>query len=96
MVDECVDGVAALAYCDRRCPDAVVLDLNLPRLHGQAVYEKLRHQPRTASIPVVVVTGIDPAPELPGAKVLQKPCEIEALVAALELALKSQRPTGPP
>ena len=89
VVDECADGMSALAYFDHRCPDAVVLDLNLPRLHGQTLYNELRHQPRTASIPIVVVTGIDPAPEMPGVMVLQKPCEIDVLIGALERALAS-------
>jgi CheY-like chemotaxis protein len=96
VVDECADGMSALAYFDRRCPDALVLDLNLPRLHGQTLYNELRHQPLTAGIPVVVVTGIDPAPKLPGAMVLRKPCEIDVLIGALERALGTDEPAGQP
>lgn len=96
VVDECADGMSALAYFDRRRPDAVVLDLNLPRLHGQILYNELRHQPLTASIPIVVVTGVDPAPELPGAMVLHKPCGIDELIGALERALTPEEPTGRP
>lgn len=92
VVDECADGMSALAYFDRRCPDAVVLDLNLPRLHGQTLYNELRHQPLTAGIPIIVVTGIDPTPDLPGAMVLRKPCEIDVIIGALEHALTSDEP----
>jgi CheY-like chemotaxis protein len=87
VVDECADGMSALAYFDRRCPDAVILDLNLPRLHGQILYKELRHQPRTASIPIIVVTGIDPTPDVPGALVLRKPCEIDVIIGALQNVL---------
>ena len=87
VVDVCVDGLAALAYFDHQWPDAVVLDLNLPGVHGQAVYNELQHQPLTAAIPIVVVTGVDPPPELPGALVLRKPCGIDELMGALERAM---------
>ena len=93
VVDACADGMSALAYFDHRSPDAVVLDLNLPRLHGRTLYNELRHQPLTAAIPVVVVTGVDPAPELPGALVLRKPCGVDELLRALERALESDEPT---
>ena len=88
VVDECADGMSALEYFDHHRPDAVVLDLNLPRLHGETLYHELRHQPFTSGIPVVVVTGIDPVSELPGATVLRKPCDIDALIGALETAMR--------
>lgn len=91
-VDECADGMSALEYFDHHRPDAVVLDLNLPRLHGQTLYNELRHQPLTSGIPIVVVTGVDPTPHLPGATVLRKPCAIDALIGALETALRSTEP----
>jgi CheY-like chemotaxis protein len=94
VVDECADGMSALAYFDQRYPDAVILDLNLPRLHGRTLYNELRHQPFTAAIPVVVVTGVDPVPELPGALVLRKPCGIDELIGALERALGPDEPAG--
>jgi DNA-binding response OmpR family regulator len=96
VVDACADGMSALAYFDRHCPDAVVLDLKLPRLDGRTLYNELRHHPLTAGIPVVVVTGVDPTPEVPGALVLRKPCGIAELIGALERALTPEEPTGRP
>jgi CheY-like chemotaxis protein len=86
-VEECPDGMSALAYFRHGRPDAIVLDLNLPRLRGETLYAELRHQPLTSTIPVVVVTGVDPTPDVPGATVLRKPCEIDVLIDALEVAL---------
>ena len=38
-------------------PDLILLDWNLPGAGGAAVLEKLRSEPRTRWLPVVVITG---------------------------------------
>ena len=86
-VHACGDGMAALQYFSHARPDAILLDLNLPRLHGRTLYNELRQQPLTSGIPIIIVTGIDPTPEVPGATVLQKPCPLDELLAVLERAL---------
>lgn len=42
-----------------RRPDLILLDLNLPRVGGREVLAKLKNDPRTATIPVVVLTTSD-------------------------------------
>jgi CheY-like chemotaxis protein len=39
-----------------RKPDLILLDLNLPRLSGREVLEKIRGHPELRSVPVVVLT----------------------------------------
>jgi CheY-like chemotaxis protein len=39
-----------------RCPDLVVLDLNLPRLSGTEVLEQIRQSPKLCLLPVVVLS----------------------------------------
>lgn len=56
-VVEAADGIAALDEIDRSAPDAIVLDLNLPRLDGYGVLARLRSRPATHEIPVVVLTA---------------------------------------
>jgi CheY-like chemotaxis protein len=61
------DGVEALdfifaqgQYADRSIedvPKVVLLDLNLPRINGLEVLEKVKSDIRTKSIPVVVLTS---------------------------------------
>jgi DNA-binding response OmpR family regulator len=56
------DGVEALEYLsdpDKPLPDLVLLDLKLPRLDGLALLRKLRDEPRTQLLPVVVLTSSD-------------------------------------
>lgn len=55
----CSDGVEALDHLfdeSKELPAVVLLDLNLPRLSGSDVLQRLRQNPRTALVPVVVLT----------------------------------------
>ena len=56
-VIEAEDGVQALDEIDRHAPDALVLDLNLPRLDGYQVLNHIRARPGTAALPVLVLTA---------------------------------------
>ena len=38
-------------------PQVILLDLNMPRLSGLEVLERIRADPRTAAVPVVVLTS---------------------------------------
>jgi CheY-like chemotaxis protein len=57
VVVEAQDGVQALDEIDRHAPDAIVLDLHLPRLDGYQVLSHLRARASTASLPVLVLTA---------------------------------------
>ena len=56
-VIEAADGLAALQAARTRPPDAVVLDLGLPRLSGIEVCRELRAAPATAAVPIIMLTG---------------------------------------
>jgi two-component system phosphate regulon response regulator PhoB len=56
-VTEAADGLAALQAARERPPDAVVLDIRLPRLSGIEVCRELRAAPATAAVPIILLTG---------------------------------------
>jgi two-component system phosphate regulon response regulator PhoB len=50
-------GEEALAVAEAKLPDLVILDLMLPGLDGLSVCRKLRANPRTAGLAIVMVTA---------------------------------------
>ena len=56
-VREAGDGDEALARVAARRPDAIVLDLVMPRVDGFEVLERLQADPATRAIPVIVLTA---------------------------------------
>lgn len=56
--DIIVQGDQVLPYLEKNevLPDVIILDLNLPRLHGKEVLQLLKASPRLSPIPVVILT----------------------------------------
>jgi two-component system response regulator len=94
------DGAEALDYLFARgahagrdpddLPSIVLLDLNLPRVDGREVLQAIREDPRTRSLPVVVLTTSTEAFVLESAYALgvnsyiQKPVDFERFVWAVK------------
>ena len=55
------DGETALHLARERRPELILLDLNLPGMSGVEVLRRLRDEPATRDLAVVVVTAHDPA-----------------------------------
>jgi len=53
------NGVDALVKTRSVSPDLIVLDLVMPQLNGLDFCKTLRENPATASIPVIMLTGMD-------------------------------------
>ncbi|RII29744.1 MAG: DNA-binding response regulator [Geobacter sp.] len=51
------DGISGLEKAKREEPDLIVLDLMLPGLMGTEICKELRKEPRTAKIPVLMLTA---------------------------------------
>jgi two-component system phosphate regulon response regulator PhoB len=51
------DGEGALAISEREVPDLILLDLMLPGIGGLEVCRRLRANPRTTHIPIVMLTA---------------------------------------
>jgi CheY-like chemotaxis protein len=88
------DGPAGIASALTLRPDAIVLDFSMPRMDGAEVLTHLKADPRTSSIPVVMVTAV---PELVDREVrcacaefLEKPCEPDRLMEVLDELLRDE------
>jgi CheY-like chemotaxis protein len=51
------DGLAALALAVLERPDLILMDVSLPKLDGLEATRRLKADPATASIPVIVLTA---------------------------------------
>jgi adenylate cyclase len=58
-----VNGEEALAMIERELPDLVLLDIMMPGLSGYDVCRRIRANPETALLPVVLCTSLDPQQE---------------------------------
>ncbi|ABC81329.1 response regulator receiver modulated diguanylate cyclase [Anaeromyxobacter dehalogenans 2CP-C] len=91
------DGQEALDLARAEHPDVVLLDIAMPRLDGFEVLERLRHDPATADIPVIFVSGRgDDAVkvrslDLGAVDYLQKPFSERELRARVERTLRLVR-----
>lgn len=56
-VVEAVDGEAALARVAEDRPALAILDLMMPRADGHEVLRRLRAEPETASLPVILLSA---------------------------------------
>jgi len=57
-----VDGAMALELLESDpLPEIILTDLKMPRMSGKRLIEALRSNPRTAALPVILVTGAVPS-----------------------------------
>lgn len=88
----CADSREALSLIDRHDPSAVLLDLNMPHIDGQALLPQIRE--RHPDVPVIIITGsIDVDTAVAAMKngahdYIVKPVDERRLVAAVHQALR--------
>jgi two-component system cell cycle response regulator len=88
---EAYDGIDCLEKVDQRQPDAIVLDVMMPRLDGYETVKRLKMQEHTSTIPVVIVTALnDVANQIKSIEAgadyfLSKPVEEKLLIAKVKL-----------
>ena len=95
QVAEAGDGQTALDIVHDERPDLILLDLQLPRLDGYQVCQRLKSDPRTSHIPIIMITAF-----LTGASdtvrgieygaddYLNKPVDLDVLVARVRMVLR--------
>ncbi len=84
------DGESGLEAARGHHPDAIVLDVMMPRLNGFQACRQLKSDPATADIPVVMCTSKDQpadqywATEVGADAFLAKPVDVSRLAQMLE------------
>lgn len=97
QVVSATDGQEALDRIYQHLPDLIILDLNMPRLNGYQVCERLKADPKTANIPVLMLTawaGPDQRVkglQLGAADYLAKPFDYRELLARVQTRLRTKQ-----
>jgi CheY-like chemotaxis protein len=87
--------VRELASLVRWGPDLVLIDLVMPATSGEEVIARLRHMPRMAHVPIVVMSALPDAAEraleIGADGLLEKPFDPHALIEAVARAIDDGR-----
>jgi pilus assembly protein CpaE len=95
------NGRIAFNQIKGKKPDLVILDIVLPDINGYEICSKLRQNPETAHLPVIMLTGLDTVEEkIKGFQVgadayLPKPVSSEELVQRIKALLRRGTPALP-
>lgn len=91
------DGQSGLRRVVESVPDLVLLDVTLPQLSGLQVARQIRTNPKTAGIPILMLTAkAEEMDQVAGLQVgaddyVTKPFSVKVLVARVEALLRRQR-----
>jgi DNA-binding response OmpR family regulator len=84
------DGEAAHDLIVAKPPDLIILDVHIPRMNGFALYDELRRNSATATVPILLMSAAMPHPELARRGILdyiRKPFDVEDLLARIHTML---------
>jgi len=56
-VESATNGIEALQILERRHPDLIVTDMQMPKMTGSELITALKKKPETANIPIIIVAG---------------------------------------
>jgi putative two-component system response regulator len=86
-------GAEGVALATAECPDVIVMDVMMPGLDGWEACTQIKSHPRTANVPVILLTGADDrdlsqhAIAVGATAILKKPCPAETLRHTISSAL---------
>jgi CheY-like chemotaxis protein len=83
-------GAEALTLLADDVPDLCIVDVMMPFVDGLAMLRRMRASPRTAAVPVIMVTAVllEKLPPIPGCVgMFAKPLRIDDLLACLREVL---------
>ena len=95
-VTVCANGKEAWPVVSTTLPDAVITDLVMPEMNGRELCAKIRQNPSTNHIPVIVLTGQDSEKEQEEAsesgadKFLSKPVSVSLLMSSIAQVISAR------
>jgi EAL domain-containing protein (putative c-di-GMP-specific phosphodiesterase class I)/CheY-like chemotaxis protein len=99
-VVEAEDGKAVLEHLGELQPDLLLLDVQMPGMSGLEVIDAVRADPTTATVPIVLVTGLDEGDdrvrglEAGATDYVTKPVYLAELVARVDAHLRTRWRVG--
>lgn len=96
QVEEAVDGLDALNKVNDVNPDIMILDVMMPNMDGLTVCRRLRNQPETTTLPIILLSGkthlnADVEGLEAGANAyMSKPADVKKLVEKVNQLLSEQ------
>jgi len=88
------DGQTALQVAEEMLPRCIVMDLMMPGMEGSEAIRRLRENPVTENIPVVVLSAYPYRSQAGGDVVLPKPVDEEQLLQAVRGLIRGGRIKG--
>jgi DNA-binding response OmpR family regulator len=95
------NGADALRHARESRPDLVLLDLMIPQLNGWEVCRRLKQEPATRAIPVIIVTArVEEGDKVLGFEMgaddyVTKPFAVRELLARVRAVIRRSRPPEP-
>lgn len=95
------DGEETLRLVESWQPDLILLDIMMPRVSGFEVCKRLRHNPKTQHIPILMITALDQPSDIERAvevgtdDFLTKPIHKAELVLRIRALLNSRQESRP-
>lgn len=89
-------GIETIEHAVRLGPALILLDLNMPEMDGFEILRRLKDDPKTINIPVIVLSGQDSAEDkvtafdLGAVDFISKPFDMTELRARIRVALRMQ------
>ena len=100
VVDLAVDGEEALDRVHEVRPDAILLDLMMPKMNGRQFLQALRAEPVYADVPVLIMTAVHGLEvnlaNVGASELVEKPFDVEDLLNKVALAVYRSRAKSTP